>query len=141
VYAIGHGNQIQQVIINLLVNAIEALSRAPSDNRVLRIAAGAEGGTAVVEIADSGDGIDPAKADKIFEPFVTSKPSGMGLGLAICRTIVDRHGGTLAIARANPRGTIVRLALPAAADAPTAAARRSAAAIPDGRRPAPDAVA
>ncbi|MFL4976199.1 MAG: MASE4 domain-containing protein [Microvirga sp.] len=144
VYAIGHGNQIQQVIINLLVNAIEALSRAPPENRVLRIAAGAQGGTAVVEIEDSGDGVDPAKADKIFEPFVTSKPSGMGLGLAICRTIVDRHGGKLAIAPAHPRGTIVRLALPAAADAQPAlprAARPSAAAIPDGRRPAPDAVA
>ncbi|MFL5323630.1 MAG: sensor histidine kinase [Microvirga sp.] len=144
VYAIGHGNQIQQVIINLLVNAIEALSRAPPENRVLRIAAGAQGGTAVVEIEDSGDGVDPAKADKIFEPFVTSKPSGMGLGLAICRTIVDRHGGKLAIAPGHPRGTIVRLALPAAADAQPAlprAARPSAAAIPDGRRPAPDAVA
>ena len=146
VYAIGHGNQIQQVIINLLVNAIEALSQAPPENRVLRIGAGAEGGTAVVEIEDSGDGIDPAKADKIFEPFVTSKPSGMGLGLAICRTIVDRHGGTLAIAQAHPRGTIVRLALPAASDAqpalPRAAARPSAAAIlTDGRRPAPDAAA
>ena len=54
VYAIGHGNQIQQVIINLLVNAIEALSRAPPENRVLRIAAGAQGGTAVVEIEDFG---------------------------------------------------------------------------------------
>jgi len=93
------------------VNAIEALSRAPPE-RVLRIAASAQGGTAVVEIEDSGDGIDPAKADKIFEPFVTSKPSGMGLGLAICRTIVDRHGGTLAIAPAHPRGTIVRLVFP-----------------------------
>jgi len=114
------------------VNAIEALSRAPSENRVLRIGAGAEGGTAVVEIEDSGDGIDPAKAGKIFEPFVTSKPSGMGLGLAICRTIVDRHGGTLAIARAHPRGTIVRLALPAAADAqrPSREPRRAGARRP-----------
>jgi signal transduction histidine kinase len=110
----GHRGQIQQVLVNLLSNAVEALAKVADGPRVITIRTAADDNMAVVEVEDSGPGIAPANSALVFDPFVTTKPHGMGLGLAICRTIVDRHGGKLTTLPTHPRGTIFRLLLPAA---------------------------
>jgi signal transduction histidine kinase len=69
-------------------------------------------GAFVVEVEDTGPGIDPNSLDRMFDAFVTTKPGGMGLGLAICRMIIDRHGGQLSASPAQPRGAIFRMVLP-----------------------------
>jgi signal transduction histidine kinase len=78
---------------------------------VLRYAKMASG-EIVVAVRDTGPGIDPAKLDGIFDPFVTTKPHGMGLGLAICRMIIDRHSGKLAASSDGKRGAVLQLVLP-----------------------------
>jgi C4-dicarboxylate-specific signal transduction histidine kinase len=101
-------------LANLLSNAVEALAEVADATRGITIRTAADDGMAVVEVEDSGPGIAPADSGRIFDPFVTTKSQGMGLGLAICRTVVDRHGGKLTTLPAHPRGTIFRLQLPAA---------------------------
>ncbi len=94
--------QIQQVVVNLTRNAIEAMES--SERRNLTIAAGrGENGMVRVRVVDTGPGIAQEIAHRLFEPFVTTKPQGMGVGLSICRSIVEAHGGRL-IAEANPEG-------------------------------------
>jgi two-component system, LuxR family, sensor kinase FixL len=106
------GVQIQQVVLNLVRNAIEAMEAV--ERRELNIAtrAIAEGNTAEVRVADSGPGIAPEIADRLFQPFVTSKPAGMGLGLSICREIVEAHQGRLSVAPTPSGGTVFWLTLP-----------------------------
>ena len=103
--------QIQQVIVNLMRNAIEAMET--SERRELTIASEMEDGTRIwVSIVDTGPGIAPEIADRLFQPFVSTKPQGMGVGLSICRSIIEGHGGRLAV-EANPAGgTIFRFSLP-----------------------------
>ena len=109
----GRASQLQEVILNLLHNAVEAMDTVKDENRVLELRTGHDGGRAlIVEVQDSGPGIDPGAQERIFEPFITTKPHGMGLGLAICRVIVERHGGQLSALPANPRGAIFRISLP-----------------------------
>lgn len=97
--------QIQQVIVNLMRNAIEAMSGSARRELSVAIAAEADGMVAV-RIADTGPGIAPEIADRLFQPFVTTKPQGMGVGLWICRTIIEGHGGKLWV-EANPEGGAV----------------------------------
>jgi two-component system sensor kinase FixL len=103
--------QLQQVIVNLMRNALEAMER--SERRELRVSASHDSAGAVeISVADTGPGIAPEIAQRLFQPFVTSKPHGMGVGLSICRAIVEAHGGALR-AEANPEGgTIFRFSLP-----------------------------
>jgi signal transduction histidine kinase len=110
-----HGGQLHEVLINLLHNAIEAMDAIKAERRVLKVRTGPDGANAVVvEVEDSGPGIDPKRLEHIFDAFVTTKPQGTGLGLAICRMIVERHGGQLS-ARSNGRdGALFRLVLPTA---------------------------
>ena len=109
----GHKGQLQEVFINLVSNAIEAMSGVEDDQRVLQVKAELHGGNAImVSVADSGTGIDPKGLGVIFEPFVTTKARGMGLGLAICRMIVERHAGRLSASAAQPRDAIFRVVLP-----------------------------
>jgi two-component system, LuxR family, sensor kinase FixL len=94
--------QIQQVVVNLTRNAIEAMEG--SERRELTIAAGLGGdGMVRIRVADTGPGLAPEIAHRLFEPFVTTKPQGMGVGLSICRSIVEAHGGRLT-AEPNPGG-------------------------------------
>ena len=104
--------QIQQVIVNLARNAIEAMDA--SERRELTIASEIVGPTRVgISVVDTGPGIAAEIADRLFQPFVTTKAQGMGIGLSICRSIVEGHGGKLAV-EANPvGGTIFRFSLPA----------------------------
>jgi two-component system sensor kinase FixL len=112
--------QIQQVVLNLVRNAVEAMENF--DPRVLTIATRAVGDTVEASVADTGPGLAPELAGRLFQPFVTTKKTGMGLGLSICREIVEAHHGRLIAASLPSGGMVFRLALPrvnheAAADA------------------------
>jgi C4-dicarboxylate-specific signal transduction histidine kinase len=107
----GDPTQLQQVIVNLVMNAIEAM-RTSGMTRVLRVLTQPETTKVLVSVEDSGPGIDATNAQRIFEPAFTTKTHGMGLGLAICRSIVEEHGGRIWWC-ANPGGgSIFRFALP-----------------------------
>ena len=108
-----HKGQLHQVLINLIGNAIEAMQADISDRRVLQVSSGRHVDDKIIlSIEDSGPGIDPKDAENIFDAFVTTKSHGMGLGLALCRMIIERHSGELSVSRAHPRGSIFRIVLP-----------------------------
>ena len=110
----GHEGQLQEVLINLVRNAIEAMDGVDEGQRVLQVRAEQHGDSAVaLYVEDSGTGIDPKQLDNIFDAFITTKATGMGLGLAICRMIIERHAGQLSVSPAQPRGSIFRVLLPA----------------------------
>ncbi|HWB49503.1 MAG TPA: PAS domain S-box protein [Stellaceae bacterium] len=102
--------QIQQVILNLVRNAVEAMEAV--DRRELTIATRVTGDEVEATVADTGPGIAPELADRLFQPFVTTKKTGMGLGLSICREIIEAHHGHLAAAVRLGGGTVFRLTLP-----------------------------
>ena len=104
--------QIQQVLFNLIRNAIESM--LDSGTRSLIIATSAADGFATICIEDTGSGISEALAPQLFQPFVTSKETGMGIGLSICRTIVEAHGGRIWFEPGSDGGTIFRFTLPLA---------------------------
>ncbi|GJG94243.1 sensor histidine kinase [Cupriavidus pauculus] len=99
--------QIQQVMLNLLLNAVEARSEGPpgSAEVVLRTRRGADD-TAIIDVIDNGRGIAPDQLARIFEPFFSTKDDGMGIGLAICRSIVELHGGTIAATSGDGQTTV-----------------------------------
>jgi signal transduction histidine kinase len=111
-YVIGDPVQLQQVILNLISNAIEAMSVSEHWARLLRIETSVDQDDIVIRVADSGSGIDAKVAEQLFKPFFTTKAGGMGLGLSICKSIVETHHGKLSIAPHEPRGTVFRLVLP-----------------------------
>jgi signal transduction histidine kinase len=112
----GHRGQLQEVFINLVRNAIEAMDALKDGRRLLRVNSARNADNAiVVTVEDCGPGIDPGRLPNIFEAFMTTKPDGMGLGLAICRMIVERHDGNLAVAPAQPSGSVFSVVLPGAA--------------------------
>ena len=104
--------QIQQVLINLIRNAIEAMLDSPV--RSLSIATQADGDEFMISVEDSGAGVSEDLAPQLFQPFVTSKQAGMGIGLSICRTIIESHGGRIWFEPAPEGGTIFRFTLPKA---------------------------
>jgi signal transduction histidine kinase len=106
--------QLQQVILNLIINAIEAMSGVSEGTRELLIGTGKDGTRSVlVRIGDSGPGLAAETLERLFEPFYTTKPNGLGLGLSICRSIVEAHGGRLWVTTNMPHGAIFQLTLPA----------------------------
>ncbi len=108
--------QIQQVLVNLIRNAIEVLIEA-AERRELEIATVAnDDGTMEISISDTGAGLAPEVAAHLFQPFITTKPRGMGLGLSICRTIVESHGGRIWVDPRPGGGTIFRFTLRAATE-------------------------
>jgi len=107
--------QLQQVLLNLIMNAIEAMNSITDRDRRLKITSSFDSGTSVtVAVADTGSGIDAAQTERIFDPFFTTKTEGMGLGLAICRSIIEAHGGQLWASPNIPFGTTFYLSLPVA---------------------------
>jgi signal transduction histidine kinase len=109
----GHSGQLQEVMLNLVRNAIDAMDSITDRARVLRVRTECDGREAiVVSVEDSGPGIDPKKVDSIFDAFVTTKPHGMGLGLAICRMIISRHEGQLSASAENKSGALFQFTLP-----------------------------
>jgi len=106
--------QLQQVLVNLILNAVEAMSSMEEGARELSISTEqSPTGGMLVAVGDSGPGIDPQRLQRVFEPFYTTKTSGVGMGLAICRSIIDDHGGRLWANANKPRGTVFQFTLPA----------------------------
>jgi len=116
----GHKGQLQQVILNLVRNAADAMSQISDRARVLRLSSEREPPSGVlVSIEDSGTGIDPQHVDRLFEAFFTTKSNGMGMGLAICRSIVEAHSGRLWATSDLNYGAVFHIALPAGEPAST----------------------
>ena len=110
---VGDAIQIEQVIMNLVRNGLEAMDEVPDDNRVLEIRTmPRDDNTIQVDVCDGGKGIDGADLEKVFEPFFTMKPEGMGMGLAISRSIIQAHGGRLWATNNDVRGCTFHFSLP-----------------------------
>jgi two-component system sensor kinase FixL len=103
--------QVQQVLVNLIRNAIDAMVESPMRCLAIRTARAADG-YAEVTVEDTGSGISEMIAPQLFQPFVTSKQSGMGIGLSICRTIVEAHGGHIGFEPGRNGGTAFHFTLP-----------------------------
>jgi len=106
--------QLEQVLMNLLINAFDAVSGQPGPRQVM-LRALARNGAVEMAVLDNGKGIARGELERIFEPFFTRKPNGMGMGLAICRSIVEAHGGRISARDRTERGAAFELNLPAAA--------------------------
>jgi C4-dicarboxylate-specific signal transduction histidine kinase len=107
--------QLQQVLLNLIVNAVDAMDAVHDRPRALTIVSKRDGPEAVaVEVRDSGTGLDPQAAQRVFEAFYTTKPEGIGIGLSISRSIVEAHGGRISVSANAPHGAVFRFTLPLA---------------------------
>lgn len=107
--------QIQQVLFNLFSNAIEAMDAVTDDDRLLRVGSTFRPSRDVlVSVTDSGPGLAPKDVNRIFDPFFTTKSQGMGMGLSICRSIVEAHEGRLSARAGAERGAVFEITLPAA---------------------------
>ena len=110
---LGDRIQLQQVLLNLIMNAIEALSGVSAGPRALRVSSERGAATEVViAVRDSGPGFEPQQLDRLFDAFYTTKPQGLGLGLAISRRIIEAHGGRLWATAHTPHGAVVQFTLP-----------------------------
>ena len=110
-----HGDrvQLQQVVLNLLLNAVEAMGSVEAKPRELLISTKQDHTGVLVAVHDSGPGIHPEHLERVFKSFYTTKPRGTGMGLSICQSIIDAHGGRLWAEANEPRGTIFQFTLPA----------------------------
>ena len=105
--------QLQQVILNLIVNAVEAMNDVGDRPRELRISSERDALNGVlVGVRDSGPGLSPESSDRLFDAFYTTKPGGMGMGLSICRSIVEAHRGRIWASRSASPGATVQFTLP-----------------------------
>jgi signal transduction histidine kinase len=122
----GNPVQLQQVLLNLITNAIDAMSSVANGARILRVKSELQGADRVlISVADSGCGLDPKHQDRIFEPFFTTKGHGMGMGLMICRSIVESHGGRLWMSNSDRQGAIFQFTLSAVMADSSSTARRA----------------
>jgi len=109
-----HGDrvQLQQVVLNLILNAVEAMGSVEGKPRDLFISTEQNHAGVLVAVRDSGPGINPEHLERIFTSFYTTKPDGTGMGLSICRSIIDAHGGQLWVDANEPRGAVFQFTLP-----------------------------
>jgi C4-dicarboxylate-specific signal transduction histidine kinase len=111
----GHKGQLQQVALNIVSNAVDAMRTVSNRPRLLTLTSIMHNGDNVaLTVEDSGIGIEPKYIDRVFDPFFTTKDNGMGMGLAICRSLVEAHGGELSVSAAAPNGSVFHIRLPAA---------------------------
>jgi PAS domain S-box-containing protein len=113
--------QLQQVMLNLFTNAIEAMDSVTDGQRLLQVTSTVQTDGVVIAVEDSGSGMDPRNVDRIFDPFFTTKPHGMGMGLSICRSIIEAHNGRLFARSAADRGSVFEIVLPAGDTRPVVA--------------------
>ena len=105
--------QLQQVLLNLIMNSVEAMRGVTERARELTVSVTlAEPGSVLVAVKDTGTGLDAAAAERMFQPFFTTKADGLGMGLGICRSIVEAHGGRLWLSPRAPHGADVRFTVP-----------------------------
>ena len=105
--------QLQQVLLNLIMNGVEAMKEVTERTRELTVSSTFADQTSVLaSVKDTGPGIDPAVAERMFQPFFTTKPDGLGMGLSICRSIIEAHGGRLWVSPRTPQGADVRFTIP-----------------------------
>jgi C4-dicarboxylate-specific signal transduction histidine kinase len=109
---LGDRIQLQQVILNLVVNGIDAMKDTPSENRTINIRTSRVENFAQLSVSDRGPGIPEDKLEEIFEPFFTSKAEGMGMGLSIARTIIEAHHGLIQAKNRDHSGASFRIRLP-----------------------------
>jgi signal transduction histidine kinase len=109
---VGHRGQLQEVLLNLVQNSIDAMITVADKSRVLHIGTELHGETIAISVDDSGPGIDPEKMTSIFDPFVTTKAKGMGLGLALSHMIIERHGGQISVLPGPNGGAHFRITIP-----------------------------
>jgi signal transduction histidine kinase len=105
--------QLQQVLLNLLINAIEAMSGTSEGPRELLISTRKSDSVVFISVRDSGPGLAPESVERLFESFYTTKPGGLGMGLSICRSIIEAHGGRLWASANEPRGAVFQFMLTA----------------------------
>jgi signal transduction histidine kinase len=115
---LGDRVQLQQVMLNLIMNGIDAMNTIGDRPRELVIRSAKHPEGALIQVQDSGKGLDPEQEDRIFEPFFSTKPEGIGIGLSISRSIVDAHGGRLWATPGASHGAIFEFTLPKAASVP-----------------------
>ena len=109
--------QLQQVILNLIINGLEAIAKNQNGERELSINSSHDESNGVtVAVRDTGEGLDPANLERVFDAFFTTKADGMGMGLAISRTIIESHGGRLWATSNSPRGAVFQFTLPSASE-------------------------
>jgi signal transduction histidine kinase len=113
--------QLQQVVLNLIINAMDAISGAEAQQREVSVTTGRSGGAAEIRIGDTGPGIPAEDLKNVFNPFFTTKPQGMGMGLAIVRTIVEAHHGKIFAENQLSSGALFTVTLPLARGRPTPA--------------------
>ena len=115
-FVLGDRVQLQQVIINLVINAIQAMASVTDrPRRVLIRSHQHEPGQVLIAVVDSGIGIEPTHLNQLFTAFFTTKSSGMGMGLSICRSIIEAHGGQVVAANNPGRGATFQITLPSGA--------------------------
>jgi signal transduction histidine kinase len=105
--------QLQQVMLNLILNAIQSMSGVEDGNRELHVSTVSVEPDVCVAVRDTGPGLSPESLPRLFEPFYTTKPDGMGMGLSICRSIIEAHGGRLSATGCEPRGALFQFTIPA----------------------------
>jgi signal transduction histidine kinase len=121
---LGDRIQLQQVMLNLILNAVEAMSGSSETARelLIRTEQDASGGV-LVAVQDSGPGLKPESVDRLFDAFYTTKPDGLGMGLSICRSIIEAHGGRVWAMINPPQGAAFHFTLPQQGEAPSSAGR------------------
>ena len=110
---LGDRVQLQQVLLNLIMNGVQAMSGVTERARELMVSSGlTEPGSVLISVEDTGTGLDTAVAERLFEPFFTTKSEGLGMGLSICRSIVEGHHGRLWASPRAPHGAAIRFTIP-----------------------------